>query len=309
MDRFDQMSVLVSVVDEGSFSAAGRALGMPLATVSRKVADLEAHLGARLLSRTTRQLALTEAGRSYVAACRQILERVEEAERVAAGEYSVPRGELVISAPIVFGRLHVLPVVTAFLAAYPEIRIRLALSDRVVDLVDDHVDIALRIGALVDSRLVARMVGMIRPVVCASPAYLERRGRPASPEDLDDHAVVAFEGALSSTVWTFGEPPRESRVAVKPRLVVNTAEAAIDAAIAGVGITRVLSYQVEAALRSGALERVLDAFEPAAWPVSLVHAGQGQAPRKLSAFVDFAGPRLKARLGKAAVEGKPDDAA
>ncbi|MCX5515802.1 LysR family transcriptional regulator [Kaistia algarum] len=307
MDRFDQMSVLVAVVDGGSFSAAGRALGMPLATVSRKVADLEANLGTRLLSRTTRQLALTEAGRTYVAACRQILERVEEAERVAAGEYAVPRGELVISAPIVFGRLHVLPVVSAFLAAYPEIRIRLALSDRVVDLVDDHVDIALRIGALGDSRLVARTVGIIRPVLCASPAYLGRSGRPADPDDLAGHAVVAFEGALSSTAWSFGEPPNQRRVTVAPRLVVNTAEAAIDAAIAGVGITRVLSYQVEAALRSGALECVLEAFAPAAWPVSLVHAGQGLAPRKLGAFMDFAAPRLKARLVEAARAGKPID--
>ncbi len=309
MDRFDQMSVLVAVVDAGSFSAAGRALDMPLATVSRKVADLETHLGTRLLSRTTRQLALTEAGRSYVAACRQILERVEEAERVAAGEYVVPRGELVISAPIVFGRLHVLPVVTEFLAAYPEIRIRLALSDRLVDLVDDHVDIAIRIGDLGDSRLVARGVGMIRLVLCASPGYIGLHGRPERPDDLAGHSIVAFEGAFSSTLWLFGEPPNQSRVSVAPRLIVNTAEAAIDAAIAGVGITRVLSYQVEAALCSGALERVLDAFVPAAWPVSLVHAGQGLAPRKLGAFMDFAAPRLKTRLREVAMNGQPVDAA
>jgi DNA-binding transcriptional LysR family regulator len=296
MDRFDQMTVLLAVVDAGSFSAAGRMLGMPLTTVSRKVADLEAHLKTRLLSRTTRRLALTEAGIAYAAACRQIIERVEEAERAAAGEYAAPRGELVIAAPIVFGRLHVLPVVTAFLAAFPEIRIRMALSDRLVDLIEDHIDIAIRIGKLSDSRMMARTVGAIRPVVCASPAYLARHGRPVRPEDLADHATIAFEGALSSSMWPFADPSSPMGVRLAPRLVVNTAEAAIDAAIAGAGVTRVLSYQVEAALRSGALELVLEDYAAPAWPVSLVHAGRGLAPRKLGAFMDFAAPRLRSRL-------------
>src|SRR5882724_3392190 len=172
MDRLESMSILVTAVEAGSLSAAARRLGTPLATVSRKVSELEAHLKTQLLKRSNRRLTLTDAGRSYVAACRRILEEVSEAERAAAGEYSAPKGDLVITAPIVFGRLHVLPVVTAFLAAYPQVDIRLTLGDRIAHLAEDHIDLAIRIGRLPDSRMVATGVGSIRHVVCASPAYL-----------------------------------------------------------------------------------------------------------------------------------------
>src|SRR5262245_32917624 len=187
MDRLESMSTLVAAVEAGSLSAAARKLGMPLATVSRKVSELEAHLHTRLVNRTSRRLTLTDAGRSYVAACKRILDDIGEAERAAAGEYVAPRGDPVITAPIVFGRLHVLPVATAFLKAYPEIDIRLTLADSVVDLQEHDVDLAVRIGELPDSSLIATRVGSIRRVVCGSPAYFATRGTPQSPRDLADH--------------------------------------------------------------------------------------------------------------------------
>ncbi len=292
------MAMLVTAVDAGSLSAASRRLGRPLATVSRKISALEAHLGTRLLNRSSRRLTLTDAGRSYVAACKRILDDVKEAERAAAGEYSAPRGELTVTAPIVFGRLHVLPVVADFLAAYPEIDIRMVLADRVVGLLEDRIDLAVRIGELPDSGLVATRVGAIRRVVCASPAYFAARGMPGSPGDLGAHDCITFEGFMAPDAWTFAIGRALASVPVHSRLVVNTAEAAIDAAIAGVGIARVLSYQIADAIGRGALAIALEAFEPAPWPVSLVYGGGLPLPLKLRAFLDFAAPRLKARLAE-----------
>ncbi len=296
MDRLEAMAVLMAAVDGGSLSAAGRQLGMPLPTVSRKLSELEAHLNTRLLHRTTRQLGLTDAGRDYLAACRRILEDVGDAERAAAGEFSLPKGELVITAPLVFGRLHVLPVVNDFLRAFPEVDVRLALGDRVINLLDDHVDLAVRIGDLPDSSLHATGLGVIGRVACASPAYLAECGAPQVPADLGQHRCVTFEPMMSPSAWRFVVEGRELAVPVHSRLVVNTAEAAIDAAIAGVGITRVLSYQIEHALGAGLLVRVLAGFEPATRPVNLVYGHQGRQPLKLRAFLDFAAPRLRERL-------------
>lgn len=290
------MSVLLAVVDAGSLSAASRRLGAPLATVSRKVLELEAHLETRLLIRSSRRVTLTDAGQSYVAACRRILDDVGEAERAAAGEYSAPTGDLLITAPIVFGRLHVLPIVADFLMAYPEIGVRLMLADRVVNLMEEQIDIALRIGELPDSSLVATRVGAIRRVVCASPGYLAARGTPKRPHELPAHDCITFEGLMSPLEWTFRIDKTDKPVAIRSRLVVNTAEAAIDAAIAGLGVTRVLSYQVEAARRTGQLALMLEAFEPPPSPVNLVHAGQGLLPLKTRAFLDFAAQRLRARF-------------
>lgn len=299
MDRLESMSILLAVVEAGSLSAASRRLDTPLATISRKVSELEAHLRTRLLNRSSRQLTLTDAGRSYVAACRRILEDVGEAERAASGEYSAPKGDLIVTAPIVFGRLHVLPVALAFLKAYPDIDIRIVLADRVVNLLEDHVDLAVRIGALPDSSLVATRVGSIRRVVCGSPAYFAARGIPKSPGELGTHDCVTFEGLMSPDTWTFAAGKSETPVAIHSRLVVNTAEAAIDAAIAGVGITRVLSYQIASAIEAGALAVALQEFEPAPVPVNLVYTGGRLLPLKLRAFLDFAAPRLKARLSPA----------
>jgi DNA-binding transcriptional LysR family regulator len=298
MDRLEAMSTLVAAVEAGSLSAASRQLGMPLATVSRKVSELEAHLRTRLLIRTSRRLTLTDAGRSYMAACKRILDDIGEAERSAAGEYIAPKGDLVIAAPIVFGRVHVLPVAIEFLKSYPDIDIRVALADRVISLQEDDVDLAVRIGDLPDSSLVATRVGSIRRVVCGSPAYFAQRGTPRSPAELTGHDCISFDGLSSSNAWKFAVGKATVSVAIHSRLTVNTAEAAIDAALAAVGVTRVLSYQVADALRAGTLAFALRNFEPAPWPVNLVHAGQGLLPLKLRAFLDFAAPRLKARLAQ-----------
>ncbi len=296
MDRLESMSVLVSAVEAGSLSAAARRLGTPLATVSRKVSELELHLGTRLLTRSSRRLELTEAGRSYVEACKRILEDIGEAERAATGEYSAPKGTLAVTAPIEFGRLHVLPIVIDFLKAYPEIDVRLALADRVVNLLEDRVDLAVRIGELPDSSMIATRVGAIRRVVCGSPAYFAGRGTPKEPGDLAALHCVTFEGLNSAKVWSFAKGKSDLSVAIRSRLVVNTAEAAVDAATAGVGVTRVLSYQIESARRAGALNIVLEEFEPPPWPVNLVYTDQGPVPLKLRAFLDFAAPRLRGRL-------------
>jgi len=296
MDRLEAMATLLAAVEAGSLSGASRKLGMPLATVSRKVSELEAHLRTRLLNRGSRRLSLTDAGRSYVAACKRILNDIEEVERSASGEFIAPRGDLIVTAPIVFGRLHVLPVVIAFLQTYPDIDIRLTLADRVINLHEENVDIAVRIGELPDSALVATRVGSIRRVVCASPAYFAARGTPLTPGELLNHDCITFDGLASAQEWKFASPKSTPSVAVRSRLTVNTAEAAIDAAIAKAGITRVLSYQIAGALRAGTLAIALEEFEPEPWPVSLVHAGSGLLPLKLRAFIDFAAPRLKASL-------------
>jgi len=300
MDRLESMSILVVAVEVGSLSAASRRLGMPLATVSRKVSELEGHLGTRLLNRSSRRLTLTDAGRSFVVACKRILDDVKEAERAAAGEYTAPTGELTISAPIVFGRLHVLPVVSEFLRDYPDIDIRMVLSDQVVNLFEEHVDLAVRIGELPDSSLVATRLGTMRRVVCASPAYFSAHGKPKSPGELSAHDCVTFEGLTAPTAWTFTIGRSTTSVPIHSRLLVNTAEAAIDAAIAGVGITRVLSYQVASAIRAGKLTVALQEFEPAPWPISLVYGGGRLLPLKVRAFLDFTAPRLKSRLAESA---------
>lgn len=298
MDRIQAMSVLTAAADAGSLSAAGRRLGMPLPTVSRKISEIEAHLKTKLLVRSTRGLTLTHAGRAYVAACKRILEDIEQAEQAAAGEFAAPRGELTVTAPIVFGRLHVLPVAVDFLMAHAEIDLQLLLSDRVANLREDEIDLAVRIGVLRDSAMIATRVGEIGRVVCASPAYLAARGVPRAPADLAAHDCISFDALMSGAAWTFGGRRGPSTVQVRSRLTVNTAEAAVDAAIAGLGVTRVLSYQAAGALRAGQLHEILRSSAPAPAPVSLLHAGGRLMPAKLRAFLDFAVPRLRQRLAQ-----------
>ncbi|MDC7743681.1 LysR substrate-binding domain-containing protein [Rhizobium binxianense] len=298
MDRLDAMTVLLAVVEQGSLSAASRHLRSPLATVSRKVSDLETHLNAQLLQRSNRKITLTEAGRAYVEAAREILDRVEEAERTAAGEYSAPKGELTMTAPIVFGRLHVLPVVVDFLKAYPDINLQLMLGDRLSNLVEDHIDVALRIGNLPDSNLIATRLGAIRRTVYASPDYLLRHATFRHPGDLAVHDCITFDSMASTPTWTFPQGKRDLTVPIRSRLAVNTAEAAVDAAVAGLGITRVLSYQAARAEMAGLLVPLLQDFEPPPAPVHLVYHTHGLVPLKLRALLDFAMPRLRATLSK-----------
>lgn len=296
MDRLDAMAVLLAVVETGSLSAASRALHSPLPTVSRKISELEAHLGVRLITRTSRKILLTEAGESYVAAAREILGRVEEAERRASGEYIAPRGDLTMTAPIVFGRLHVLPVVTDFLKAFPDINIRLIMSDRSASLADEQIDVALRISRLAESNLIATRLGAIRTTVYANPDYLKRHPRPLHARDLADHECIAFEGVLSHRFWTFREGGQDISITIRTRLSVNTAEAAVDAAASGLGVTRVMSYQAKRAVEAGLLVPLLEEFEQEASPVHLVHLSQGLMPLKLRTFLDFAAPRLRTVL-------------
>lgn len=296
MDKLDALRVFAAVVDAGSLSAAGRHLDMPLATVSRKLADLERQLGVSLLVRTTRQLTLTDAGRQYLEACQRILADLEEADRIVTGEYSEPRGELVITAPLVFGRLHVLPVVTPFMKACPEVTVRLLLGDQVSNLLEDHIDLAVRIQHLPDSGLMATRLGEVRRVACAAPGYLKERGIPALPQDLHEHACISHQMPLMPTSWGFHVDGADIALPIRPRLGVSTAEAAVDAVVAQAGITQVFCYQMAAAERAGRLCRVLEPFACAPVPVSLVYNRQGRLPLKLRAFLDHAVPRLRSGL-------------
>ncbi|HUJ58818.1 MAG TPA: LysR family transcriptional regulator [Kofleriaceae bacterium] len=292
MDRLDAMTVFVAVVERGSLAAAARELRRSPAAITRQLAALESHLGSVLLRRTTRALKLTDAGAQYLAACRRILAELADAERVAAGERAQTRGTLAITAPVVMGQMHVQPIVDAFVAANPDVRARIVYADRVVHLVDEGIDVAIRVGALPDSDLLAARVGEVRRVLCASPAYLATHRAPRTPAELARHACIAFTQLVPDRTWAFGR----ERVDVAPRLAVNTAAAAIASARAGHGITCVLSYQVAAELRGGALARVLEAFEPPALPVHVVYSGGGALTAKVRAFVDVAVPRLRDAL-------------
>jgi DNA-binding transcriptional LysR family regulator len=290
------MSILLAVVEAGSLSAASRRLGTPLATVSRRIAELEGHLKTQLLNRSSRHLTLTDAGEAYIQACRRILDDVDEAERVASGEYRAPKGELTVTASMVLGRLHVVPIAAAFLKAYPDVALRLRLSNRVIGLQEEHVDLGVRIGQLPDSGIVARRVGSIRRVACASPDYIAARGRPERPEDLAAHDCVTFNGFMRPDAWEFHVNGSPVAVPVRSRLMIDAADSVVDAALAGVGVICVFSYHVAAAIREGKLVVLLQDFEPPPLPVNIVYLGGGLLPLKVRAFLDFAAPRLKARL-------------
>jgi DNA-binding transcriptional LysR family regulator len=301
VDRLEAMSVMLAAVECGSLSKASRKLGLPLATVSRKVSELESHLKADLLIRSSKGLELTPAGRSYVAAAKTILEQLNEAERAAAGEYSKPKGDLVVSAPIMFGRLHVLPVVMTFLAAFPEVSVELMLTDRVTHFLDDQVDVALRIGDLPDSSLIATRLGKVRRVTCASPTYLATRTLPITPQDLASHDLISFERVSTDTVWRYWSDDHEVPIAVRSRLSVSTIDAAIDAGLAGTGILRAMSYQVADFVRAQLLKLLLEPFEPAPRPIHLIYDKQNRLPLKVRAFVDFVVPRLRDRVTAASL--------
>lgn len=296
MDQLEAMRVFVAIADHGGFAAAARTLRCSPSVVTRALAGLERRIGTVLLRRSTRALSLTEAGHGYLAACRRILADLDEADRVAAGEALAPRGLLTVTAPVQFGRLHVAPVVFAFLDAYPEVRASLQLLDRTTNLIEEGIDLAIRIGALPDSSLVATRIGAVRRVVCASPAYLAARGEPRTPADLHDHELIEMAGmAAFGSAWAFLENGRETALRVTPRLAVNQADVAIAAALAGRGITRLLSYQVAEHLRDGRLVAILADAELPPLPVSILRPSARPYSAKVRAFVDFAAARLRAR--------------
>ncbi|MGX9431398.1 MULTISPECIES: LysR family transcriptional regulator [Bradyrhizobium] len=307
MDRFEAMSMLLAAVEKGSLSAGAREMGVAIPTLSRKVGELETLLGAQLLTRTTRKLSLTDAGMAYVAAARRILDQVEEAEREAAGEFKSPKGELVVTSSVLFGHLYLLPIVSDFLAAFPDINIRMVLGDRNTDLVDDHIDMAVRFGDLPDSDMVATRLGSMRSITCGSPALLKKHGRPDTPSDLERFPCVSTDGPMLSPMWQFRDPTSLTsfEIRITPRLQVSAALSAVEAAVQGVGLVRLLHYQAVELLEANKLEPVLEAFEPEPEPVHIVHVPRTQMPLKLRRFIDHAAPRLRAslvRLGQASVQ-------
>lgn len=296
MDRLEAMSVIVAVTETGSFSAASRRLKTPVATVSRKVAELEARLKAQLFQRSSRQMTLTDAGRSYIEACKRIIEQVDDAERAVSGEYRIPKGDLAVTAPWGLGHMHLVPIAAEFLDAYPEISLRLVLTDRIVNTVEENIDVSIRIGALPDSNMIATRVGSVRIVLCASPTYLAARGQPKTLADLQNHDCITIDDYAAQRAWKFAKGNREIVAPIQSRLTVNDSEAAIDAAIAGAGIARVMSYKMEAARRAGTLVLMLEDFEQEPLPMHIVYAERKPMPLKLRAFLDWVTPRLKARL-------------
>jgi len=295
MDRLEAMSAFVAVAKAGSFSAAARELGIPLATMSRRVADLEAELGARLLRRSTRKLSLTDGGQLFYTACVRILDDVRDAASSVTGEHQAPKGDLAVTAPVGFGRLHMEPIVLEFLAANPEINLRLMLVDHFVNLVEERVDAAVRIAELADSRMVARKLGHIRIVLCASPDYLARRGTPKHPRDLAEHDCIAWS-ALGPLSWWFRDSGVDQTFPIRVRMSTTIAESALAAAEAGIGIVQTTSYQAERGVRDGRLVVLLPQFECASTPVSLIYAPNRLLPVRLRTFIDFAVPRLEERL-------------
>lgn len=291
MDHLDAMRVFVAVARLGSFAEAARRLRLSPSVVTRSIAQLEDRLDLAVLHRTTRSLRLTERGRLYLESCQQILEDVASAERRARGEDAEPRGELKIAAPILFGRLHVLPIVGQLLSSHRALSIRLTLSDRNAHLVDEGVDVAVRIGELADSSLFAVKLGAVGRVVVASPAYLQSRGVPRAPAELVGHDLIAFESLDTTNEWRFrtGDP----MVRVEPRLAVNSGDAAIAAAEDGLGITRALSYQVRTSVLAGRLATVLQAFAPPPLPVSAIYPARRIASANVTAFVQTARDHFK----------------
>lgn len=292
MDRLDAMRVILAVVDAGSLSAGSRKLGAPLPSVSRKVADLERHLGTNLLVRTSRNIQLTDAGRDYVEAARRIIADVEEAERRASGEYQAPRGELTITMPVEFGGRHVVPVALAFIEEYPDVTLNLVTSDRIVPMVEEHVDVAIRLGHLTGSALYAVKAGEFRLITCASPAYLERCGAPRHPGELAAHDGIFF--GARPVFWTFPVDDEDRMITPRPRVVVNSAKGNAAAAIAGAGVARLFDYQIGDEIASGALVPILTDYPDAPRPVHIVYPRQGLLPLKVRSFIDWAAPRLRA---------------
>jgi DNA-binding transcriptional LysR family regulator len=287
MDRLDAMQAFVAVADLKGFAPAARKLGLSPSGVTRLVAALEEHLGARLLQRTTRSVTLTDVGARYLERVRRVLADVEEAEGSVQAERTRPSGRLIVSAPVGFGRLHVSPIMSTYLTRYPEVSGELRLSDRMINLVEDGVDLAVRIGHLADSSLVARHVGEMRRIVVASSGYLRQHGEPSAPAAIALHQTIQFGAANAQPEWGFLEDGREVTVACTPRLTTNSADAALQYAAQGGGLTRVLAYQAAEAIKAGRLIIVLEKFEQPALPIHIVYPTSRLLSAKVRTFIDL----------------------
>jgi DNA-binding transcriptional LysR family regulator len=301
MDRFHEFEVFVAVADAGSFAKAGTRLRMSPPAVTRAISALEDRLGARVFNRTTRSLTITEVGQRFLEHARRILSDLDTAEKEAVGETAVPHGHLNVTASVTFGRSALSPIVCDFLSQNPRVSVSIMLLDRLTNLIEEGIDVAVRIGPLPDSNLVAKKVGMVRRILVASPDYLARRGMPFSPADLRLHSMIAFTGLMPNREWRFMDGRSSRGVSFMPRLEINDAVAAIRAAEMGEGITIALSYMVADKILEGRLVAVLDGFTQAAVPVSLVYSQNRLISPKVRAFVDFATPRLRTALEKLTV--------
>jgi DNA-binding transcriptional LysR family regulator len=293
MDKFHQIAVYVAVAEEESFAAGARRLGMSPPAVTRAVAALEESLGVKLLNRTTRFVRPTDAGQRYLDDARQILGKLQEADEAAAGINADPRGHLTMTAPVLFGKIFVMPHLVEFLQRYPAVDVSALFLDRVVNMMEEGVDVGVRIGALPDSSMRALRVGQVRRVLCASPDYLAEHGIPQKPDDLARHHIVAASGVTPSIEWKFGESERAIAVRIKPRLTVTSNDGAIVAVHNGAGITRLLSYQVARELEQGSLKTVLSDYESAALPIHIVHREGRDGSAKVRSFVDFMAQALR----------------
>jgi len=293
MDRFHLMNVFVAVVDTNGFAGAARKLSMSPPAVTRAINELETHLGLRLLTRTTRTVRVTDAGERYVQDCRRILAEMLEADESVSGMHSSPRGRLTITAPVLFGGMYVTPIVTEYLTRYPEVSASCMFLDRVVNLLDEGVDVAVRIGDLPDSTMQAIRVGQVRRVICASPDYLAKNGIPTSPDDLHNHIIISASSVTPNPEWKLMEEGQPRNIRLQARMITTTNDSAVAAALSGFGLTRLLSYQVAEHLRTGKLKTALPGFEPPALPVHVVHREGRQAPQRVRAFLDLAIERLR----------------
>lgn len=298
MDRLHELEVFVAVADAGGFAKAGARLRLSPPAVTRAISALEERLGARVFTRTTRRLTITDVGQRFLESARRILTDLDSAEKDAVGEAAVPNGHLTLTASVTFGRSALAPVACAFLNEHPRVTMSVLLLDRIANLVEEGIDLAVRIGHLPDSTLVAKKIGTVRRILVASPAYLARRSAPQTPADLRVHSMIAFTGLIPNREWRFLEGKRRNSISFVPRLEINDAVASIAAAEMGEGITIALSYMVADQIRDGRLAPVLDSFTPPPVPVHLVYPESRLISSKLRAFVDFAAPRLRATLDR-----------
>jgi DNA-binding transcriptional LysR family regulator len=294
MNQLHLITVFVAVVDTHGFAGAARKLNMSPPAVTRAINELEAHLGLRLLTRTTRTVRVTDAGERYAQDCRRILAELQEADESVSGMHLAPKGRLTITAPGLFGSIYVTPIVTEYLSRYPQVSVSCLFLDRVVNLLEEGVDAAVRIGELPDSSMQAIAVGQVRRVICASPDYLERHGTPQVPDDLSAHTIVSVGGQTPHTEWRLLDKGLPCSVRLHARMTTTTNDSALTAAVEGFGLTRLLSYQAQAHLRTGQLQAVLTAYEPAPLPIHVVHRQGRQAPQRVRAFLDLAIDRLRA---------------
>ena len=294
MDRLHLIKVFVAVVDAQGLSGAARKLRLSPPAVTRAINELEANLGVRLLTRTTRVVRVTEAGERYADNCRRILAELVEADKEAAGGHGLARGHLTVTAPVVFGAMHVMPIVTEFLQRCPEVTASCWFFDRVVNMLEEGIDVGVRIGDLPDSSMQAIRVGSMRVVVCAAPNYLNERGVPKSPDDLATHVTIAAGSATSETEWHVVERGKQRMIKLTPRLQTITSDSAVAAALSGFGLTNVLYYKVADHLKAGRLATVLSKYEPPALPVHVVHREGRHASKKTRAFIDLAVEHLRA---------------